>query len=74
MAAWTKPASPAGKGEQVFIVAVRAANTGKTLFQVTTFKIGPDKIGDDWAVKSNYFLKCKIGDHGRTTGYQGGKI
>ena len=47
-----EPASPAGKSEQVFIVTVGTADSGKALFQITAFKIGPDNIGNDWAVKA----------------------
>ena len=32
MAAWTEPAAPAGKGEQVLVMAVRATDTGEALF------------------------------------------
>ena len=36
MAAGTEPAPPATERQQVFVMTFRAANTGKTLLQVTT--------------------------------------
>ena len=50
--AWTEPAAPAGKGEQVFVMAVRAADSCEALFQITAFEVGPNNLGDNRAIKA----------------------
>lgn len=62
MAAWTELAAPAGKGEQVFVMAIGAANTGKALFQITAFEVGPHNLGDNRTVKTILFCETFIID------------
>ena len=52
VAAWAESAAPAGKGEQVLIMTVWAADSGEALFQITAFKVGPYNFGDDRPVKT----------------------
>jgi len=49
MALWTEPASPTAEGEEVLMVTIGAAHTGKTLLKVTTFQVLPNYMRNYWA-------------------------
>ena len=52
MVAWTESAVPSGKGEQIFMVAVWAEDSGKPLLEVSAFMEGPNYIVNDRPVKA----------------------
>ena len=52
MARWTEPTATAGEGEQELMAAVRAADAGKAMGEVTALEIIVDYLGDDGAEKA----------------------
>ena len=61
VATWAEPAAPAGKGQQVFVMTVRAADPGETLLEIAAFEIGAHHLGDNQAVD------ILLGDYERRT-------
>jgi hypothetical protein len=57
MAGGTEPAAPAGKGQQVFVMTVRAADPGETLLEIAAFEIGAHHLGDNRAVEAILLAK-----------------
>ena len=49
VAGGTEPAAFAGEGEQVFMLAVITADTGKPAFEIATVQEFMDDLRNDWA-------------------------
>jgi len=60
MARRTEPATTAGKCQQVLIMAIGTTNSCESLFEVATFKICPNNIGNYLPVKAIILCKSVI--------------
>jgi len=60
VAVWRKPASPVAESEQVLVFTIRTFYSGKTLRKIAAFKVFPDNMIYNRAVKPVPVLKMII--------------